>query len=259
MDVVAKYECVRELKDRLDKLPPESIEYKKIVSDTETFVKHIFDKERANQWSDKINRICWHPLVYSIGGDDSARIRDAWLKGREHFQLVLDSIRNEISYEDVCKDSFSSSLVSIFANRLSELQNNLFSICSQAHYMFISIDNNLKSSNSEDWANAVTSCRRLLSLLADQLYPPTEDKEINGKVRELGPDKYINRLIAYIGDKQNGNTFSKVLMADIVRTSSELDAIYDADCKGAHGNVSLQEAQLYVIRTIMIIGEILLL
>ncbi|ENX04871.1 hypothetical protein [Acinetobacter variabilis] len=60
---------------------------------------------------------------------------------------------------------------------------------------FASVYENLTSENSEDWSNAVHSCRRILQDTADVIYPAREDKTINldngkTKIIKLGVDNY---------------------------------------------------------------------
>ncbi|MBD2385589.1 hypothetical protein [Cylindrospermum sp. FACHB-282] len=53
----------------------------------------------------------------------------------------------------------------------------------------------VSSENSEEWSHALTSCRRLIEGLADELFPAL-DHEING--RKVGQPQYINRLRAFM-------------------------------------------------------------
>lgn len=52
---------------------------------------------------------------------------------------------------------------------------------------FNAVYENLLSENTEDWSNAVHSCRRLLQDLADKVCPSTkESKTVDGKEIKLG-------------------------------------------------------------------------
>lgn len=73
---------------------------------------------------------------------------------------------------------------------------------------FASVYENLTSENSEDWSNAVHSCRRILQDTADVIYPAREDKTINldngkTKIIKLGVDNYLNRIITYVDEQSD--------------------------------------------------------
>jgi hypothetical protein len=112
----------------------------------------------------------------------------------------------------------------------------------------------MDSNNSEGWANAVHSCRRILSEFADSLYPPSETPiSINGKMIKVGKDQYINRLI-----KSESVTY-KVVGSDLENIRGRLNAINDAVCKGTHTDVITQQASRYIIHTYLLISDILVL
>lgn len=78
---------------------------------------------------------------------------------------------------------------------------------------------NLQSENMEDWSNAVHSCRRILQDLADVIYPATVDvvKSVNGdeRVIKLGPDAYVNRIVAFLEDKSSSERFNEIVGSNL--------------------------------------------
>ncbi|MDO9041996.1 MAG: hypothetical protein Q7U64_06595 [Desulfocapsaceae bacterium] len=120
---------------------------------------------------------------------------------------------------------------------------------------------NLQSENPEDWANAVHSCRRILQDLADALYPPREDinKDVNGnrRVIKLGPDNYINRLIAFLEERTDSKRFEEIVGSHLGFIGDRLDSVFQAAQKGSHSVVSKEEADRYVVYTYLVIGDIL--
>jgi len=111
---------------------------------------------------------------------------------------------------------------------------------------------NLRSDNSEHWAAAVHTCRRLLKDLADGLYPATGDPKYSD-------DRYINRLAAFITSRKGSDTFSRLVGTQIEFLGNRLDAIYDASNKGSHADVDREEADRYVLYTYLFIGDVLTL
>ncbi|MUG86494.1 hypothetical protein GNP92_09085 [Paenibacillus timonensis] len=132
-------------------------------------------------------------------------------------------------------------------------------ICPEAIQKFISIYENIKSQNSEDWANAVHTCRRIIKEVADSLYPPSETPiELSaGKKVMVGEDQYINRLIQYIESKSSSEKFSSIVGSHLKFIGERLDGIHEAANKGTHSEVTLEEAERYIIYTYLVIGDIL--
>jgi len=121
---------------------------------------------------------------------------------------------------------------------------------------------NLRSENPEDWANAVHSCRRILQELADSLYPARADvvKVIDGtnKIIKLGPDNYINRLIAFVEEQTTSKRFSDIVGSHLGFIGDRLDSVFSAAQKGSHSEiVSREEADRYVVYTYLITGDLL--
>ncbi|MDI6025606.1 hypothetical protein QBK99_05235 [Corticibacterium sp. UT-5YL-CI-8] len=121
---------------------------------------------------------------------------------------------------------------------------------------------NLQSDNPEDWANAVHSCRRILQDLADVLFPSRADavKIINGAEKQirLGPDAYINRLIAYIEEHSASSRYEAIVGSSLRFIGDRLDATFSAAQKGSHAEISSrEEADRYVVYTYMLVADIL--
>ena len=116
----------------------------------------------------------------------------------------------------------------------------------------------MDSENSEDWANAVHSCRRILLDLADALYPPRDESvNINGKSIKVGAENYINRLVQFIESKKDSKAFSSIVGSDLSSIGERLDSIYNATNKGTHGEVSKDEASRYIVHTYFLISDII--
>ena len=159
---------------------------------------------------------------------------------------------NRLAYGNIVDDIFTRSRLMV--------NKNLSELCPEAINKFVSVYNNMDSDNSEDWANAVHSCRRILQDVADKLYPPKkEDIVSNGKTIKVGKDQYINRLIQFISSKEGSKTFANIVGADLESIGNRLDAIYEATCKGSHTDLTKEEASRYIIHTYLLISDILLL
>lgn len=121
----------------------------------------------------------------------------------------------------------------------------------------------LKSDKPEQWSDAVHDCRRILKDLADALFPPRPQprpKIIQGKKIEikLCDEDYINRLICFIEDNSQSESFEEIVGSHLDFIGNRLDSIYHAASKGSHADItSREEADRYVVYTYMIVGDIL--
>ena len=123
---------------------------------------------------------------------------------------------------------------------------------------FVSVYENLRSENEEDWANAVHSCRRVIKDVADFLFPPTKEGiELDGKKYELDEDHYIIRLKQFIKQKSNSERFTEIIGSHLNYVGDRIDTIYSASTKGTHAKVTQEEAERYVIYSYLLLGDIL--
>lgn len=165
------------------------------------------------------------------------------------YQYILN-IYNRLKYGNVIEDIFTS-------NRI-RVNDQLSQLCPEAIAKFVSVYDNIDSSNPEDWANAVHSCRRIIKEVADKLYPSTDEiLTIGKKTIELTDDKYINRLIQFIESKSSSKTYNAVVGSTLASIGERIDAINDAVCKGTHTEITQEEAQRYIIYTYLLLSDIL--
>ena len=120
---------------------------------------------------------------------------------------------------------------------------------------------NLRSVNPEDWANAVHSCRRVLQDLDDAVFPPQKEvrtRNVDGKETKikLGPDHYINRLVAYIEDSSESRRFEGIVGSNLRYIGNRLDAFFRAAQKGSPAAVTTLEADRYVVYTYLVVGDV---
>lgn len=147
---------------------------------------------------------------------------------------------------------------SIFDQKRTFVDLKLKEICPDAISKFVSVYNNLRSDNEEDWANSVHSCRRILKDLADSIYPPSEiDVVTSGKKIKVGNENYVNRLMLFIESKEGGNSFESIVGSHLKYIGERIDSIYEAANKGTHSSVQKSEAERYIIYTYIIISDIL--
>lgn len=157
---------------------------------------------------------------------------------------------------------FSSVAQDIFDRIRERVDESIGYVVPESVMKFSAVYENLASENNEDWSNAVHSCRRILQDTADSLYPAREDKIVESgskpKTIKLGPDNYINRLIAYIEENSDSERFQHIVGSHLSYMGERLDAIFRAAQKGSHDVISSQdEADRYVVYTYLVVGDIL--
>ena len=204
------------------------------------------------------NQMIWNPIGNKFERDTirtSAARAQRQLSSRRSFIYSYVLRRHyELKFSGIADDIFSRIRIKV--------DSAIGQHVPDAIQKLSAIYENLKSENPEDWSNAVHSCRRLLQDLADAIYPPREDivKEINGskKTIKLGPDNYINRLIAFIEEHSTSDRFNEIVGSHLRFIGERLDSVFKATQKGSHAKiVTRDEADRYVVYTYLITGDIL--
>jgi len=167
-----------------------------------------------------------------------------------YYSCVL-TIYYERRFENIIEDIFKKKKL-LADERLAEEVPD-------AIQKFVAVYENIKSKNSEDWANAVHSCRRIIKDVADKLYPGSEEEiDIgNGKKLKLNDENYIARLKQYIKNKNSSEKFNKVVGSHLDFIGNRIDALYESSTKGSHSMVEQEEAERYVIYIYLLLADIL--
>ena len=157
---------------------------------------------------------------------------------------------------------FSNLIGDIFGQIRSSIDSSIGDVMPDAARKLSSVSDNLNSDNPEDWANAAHSCRRLLQELADAVFPPQSEKRIrerDGKNIQisLGPDQYINRIVAFIEDSSKSDSYNAIVGSHLRYMGERLDSIFSAAQKGSHSTVTKREAERCVAYTYLLVGDIL--
>ncbi len=167
-----------------------------------------------------------------------------------YYRYVL-GVYYELKFGNISED--------IFSKKRGFVDKVLSEKLLEAIKKFVSIYENLRSKNEEDWANAVHSCRRLLSDIADYLYPPSDESIAIGKDKTIKLDtgNYIARLKQYIKNKTESERFIEIVGSHLDYIGDRVDSIYNASSKGTHAKVTKEEAERYVIYTYLLLSDIL--
>jgi len=180
----------------------------------------------------------------------------------DHYRSILERIKNRV-YDFLCQTEkqiiYGQIHSDIFEQNRQFVELRLGQICPEALLKFVAVYRRSKENDPESWAQALTSCRRLLKDLADTLYPPTAVPVIgaDGKSRILTDDQFKNRLWQYIFEQTGRSTSSDLLLASIQDLGNRIDRLYDLTSKGVHAEVSVFEANQCLIQMYILVGDIL--
>jgi len=125
----------------------------------------------------------------------------------------------------------------------------------EAHSLFL----NLTSTNPADWNKVGHSSRKMLKLLADNVFAPRAEsyQMKDGRTFEVGDPQFINRLCAFFDQKVAGEE-RKFLCAEIEYLESYLHQVIEYAQMGEHKpSIEKYHANMIAIHTYLIISEIL--
>lgn len=111
----------------------------------------------------------------------------------------------------------------------------------------------VSSSKEEEWSHALTSCRRLLEGLADELFP-AQKETTNG--RSLGQNNYINRLWAFMDASIESKSNQELAKAHVDLLGNWIEKINKLLNKGVHAEIEQIEAIKTVFHIYLAIADI---
>lgn len=170
---------------------------------------------------------------------------------------IVKNIKNRIYREttNILIDlKFGGIIETIFEDTKKLVDSKLVIVCPDAIEKFTSAYERLRETNPESWAQATTTCRRILKDFADEIYPP-KDELADG--REVGEEKYKNRLWAFASENIKSDTNKKLFQSELDYLGQRIDTIYDLTSKGTHAEISREEAERAIIRTYLLIGDLI--
>jgi hypothetical protein len=150
---------------------------------------------------------------------------------------------------------FGSAVETAFTLVRRDVDRAISDLVPEALPMLSAAFENATSGNAEHWANAASTCRRLLKAVADRLQPSGDDV---GSIN-MGLDNYINRLVHWITQQTPSGTFREVVTTDLEYLGRRLDAVDGAGHKGAHANVTQFDASRFLTATYLLLVDVLAL
>lgn len=119
------------------------------------------------------------------------------------------------------------------------------------------VDAYFKSSTTEDFAHVALSCRRIVEYISDIVFEPIPGGG-EGK-HKLGKNQFKNRLLAFAERERKSDTSIDLVNSSMNMLNEQLEKILELQNKGLHDEIIQSEARRCIIRTMMIIDDILCL
>ena len=203
-----------------------------------------------------------HSLDLYYKEESNTTVRRLARLGEKNCKNILSRVRNRVSVylSNVEKQlMFGQIHADIFEENRFYVEKKLGELCPDALTKFVAAYQRTKENNPESWAQALTSCRRLLKSLADALYPARDNlvKGGDGKERKLTDEMYVARLWQYVYESVQNTTSGALLQAQIQDYGDRVDRLYELSCKGVHAEVNRFELNQCLIQTYMIVGDLL--
>jgi hypothetical protein len=163
----------------------------------------------------------------------------------------LCMVERDLSYVGVNAD--------IFERHRRRVESFLSRVSPQVLEQFTAAYRRAREDDAESKTHALTTCRRILESVADVVYPARAEPVVDssGKTRDVGPEKYVNRLWMFVAESTTGSTQSKLLLAMLQDFGSRIDTVYSMTSKGVHANVTQAEVDTCVMQTYLLADEIL--
>lgn len=107
---------------------------------------------------------------------------------------------------------------------------------------------------NEDYAQVAVSCRRIIEYVADCLFPP-QDEDVGG--RKVGKGQYKNRILAFASRELASDTNIELVAVSVESLAAQLDKLSSLSNKGVHAEVFKSEARRCLMKTIVILDDII--
>ncbi|MEO8887064.1 MAG: hypothetical protein ABI367_13450 [Mucilaginibacter sp.] len=147
------------------------------------------------------------------------------------------------------------SINSLFSTITDEITGKLIDTAPELTDRLWAITNTFDNAETgEQYAQAMSSCRRVFEYVTDCLLPATNE-ESNG--HSLKKDKYKNRLIEFASREFKSETNIDLIVSSTAALFEEWENLYALSNKGVHGNSHRQECRRCIIRTILLLDDII--
>lgn len=122
----------------------------------------------------------------------------------------------------------------------------------------IAIESLAHSTDPERISHVAHACKRLIKAVSDQVFASRDEDYVmrDGTTRKVGDEQYLNRLEAFVDLKKSKD--EKFLLKKIKILRDLYGETNESLNRGTHSIISNQAAEMAVIYSYLILGEIIL-
>lgn len=202
--------------------------------------------------------------TYDLGKHvaDQQKLRTTLVTTRVPLESMLARIRHrlwEFLTETERELTLGEATAETFDRLRSYVDRQLTTISPLALEQFQAAYRRLKDGGDEDRAHALTSCRRVLKTLADELYPARSRPVtgLDGKEHVLNDAAFVNRLLQYVVETVGKHENGAVVQATLEDVDARLRALNELASKGVHAHATTYEVDTCVVQTYLVVADVL--
>ncbi len=193
---------------------------------------------------------------------DQQKMRMTYVTTRIPLDNILARVKDrlwEFLTETEHELTFGEATAETFDRLRAYVDRQLTTISPPALEQFQTAYRRLKDGGGEDRAHALTSCRRVLKTLADELYPARSAPVMgsDGKEHVLTDAAFVNRLLQYVNETVGKHENGAVVQATLMDIDARLSALNELASKGVHADVTTYEVDTCVVQTYLVVADVL--
>ena len=150
------------------------------------------------------------------------------------------------------KKGFGSSLAYVADNIVSELSEIAPEL---GNKLWSALNTYESAETNEQYAQVVTTCRRIFEYITDCLFPAQQEPSDEGN--SLKANKYRNRIFEYAKQNRISSTNVDLIIASTEVLFTQWSKLNNLANKGVHAEVYRKETRRCLIRTVMMIDDII--
>jgi len=150
------------------------------------------------------------------------------------------------------KKGFGSSLAYIADHVVSQLVDIAPEL---GNKLWSALNTYESSETSEQYAQVITSCRRIFEYVTDCVFHPQNEPSESGN--SLKADKYRNRIYEYAKQNRISSTNTDLIVASTDLLFAQWSKLNNLANKGVHADVYRDETRRCLIRTVLMLDDII--
>lgn len=150
------------------------------------------------------------------------------------------------------KKGFGSTLAYLADNVVAELSDTAPEL---GNKLWSALNTYDSAETNEQYAQVVTSCRRIFEYVIDCIFPPQDELSETGN--SLKKDKYRNRIFEFVKQKRASSTNIDLIIASTDVLFAQWSKLNNLANKGVHAEIFREETRRCLIRTVLMLDDII--